>query len=140
MCPQHFSKTLLIFSFTGPIYGSFLSLYPSALCCLSLNSKSPKPRIYSLGHTNLPQVRSCSDLGVIIDDKLTFSNHILSTTKKAYTQSAMMSRCFLSKNPSPSNTCFHILCPPHSRICFTSLVSSLYQRYRFLRESSTSFH
>ena len=63
------------------------------------NSKSPKPRIYSLGNTNLPQVRSCSDLGVLIDDKLTFTNHILSTTKKAYTQSAMMSRCFLSKNP-----------------------------------------
>ena len=58
-----------------------------------------KSRIYSLGNTKLPQVRSCSDLGVIIDEKLTFSNHILSTTKKAYTQSAIMSRCFLSKNP-----------------------------------------
>ena len=63
------------------------------------NSKSPKPRIDSLGNTDLPQVRSCFNLGVIIDDKLTFSNHILSTTKKAYTQSAIMSRCFLSKNP-----------------------------------------
>ena len=31
--------------------------------------------------------------------KLTYSNHILSTTKNAYTQSAIMSRCFLYKNP-----------------------------------------
>ena len=35
MCPHHFSKTLLILSFTGPIYGSFPFLYPSALCCPS---------------------------------------------------------------------------------------------------------
>ena len=34
-CPHHFSKTLLMLSFTGPIYGSFLFLYLSALCCLS---------------------------------------------------------------------------------------------------------
>ena len=63
------------------------------------NSKSPKPRIYSLGTINLPQVKSCSDLGIIIDDKLTFSCHILSSTKRAYKQSIIMSRCFLSKNP-----------------------------------------
>ena len=63
------------------------------------NSKSPKPRIYSLGTINLPQVKSCLDLGIIIDDKLTFSCHILSSTKKANKQSIIMSRCFLYKNP-----------------------------------------
>ena len=55
------------------------------LCAPISNSNILKPRIYSLGNTHLPQVCSCSDLGVIIDDKPTFSNHILSTTEKAYT-------------------------------------------------------
>ena len=101
--PNHVSSTLLQNALDILLYWSNLWQLPISLPKCSVlsisNSKSPKPRIYSLGNTNLPQVRSCSDLGVIIDDKLTFSNHILSTTKKAYTQSAMMSRCFLSKNP-----------------------------------------
>ena len=62
------------------------------------NVKSHKPRLYSINSHPLPQVTSCSDLGVIIDNKLTFSNHILSITKKAYIQSLLLSRCFLSKN------------------------------------------
>ena len=83
MCPHHFSKTLLILSFTGSnLWQLPISLPKCSVLSIS-NSKSPKPRIYSLGTTNLPQVRSCSDLGVIIDDKLTFSNHILSTTIKS---------------------------------------------------------
>ena len=101
--PNHVSSPLLQNALDTLLYWSNLWQLPISLPKCSVlsisNSKSPKPRIYSLGTTNLPQVRSCSDLGVINDDKLTFSNHILSTTKKVYTQSAMMSRCFLSKNP-----------------------------------------
>ena len=44
---------------------------------------------------------------------------------------------------SPSNTRFYIICPPHSWICFTSLVSSLYQRHwcpRVQRHFTKSFH
>ena len=63
------------------------------------NSKSPKPRLYTIDGFTIPQTSSCSDLGVIVDDKLSFSAHVLSTTKKAYKQSIIMSRCFLSKNP-----------------------------------------
>jgi len=62
------------------------------------NSKTPLPRSYFIGAHQLPQVTSCSDLGVIIDDKLSFSYHILSTVKKAYRKSALISRCFHSKN------------------------------------------
>ena len=34
-----------------------------------------------------------------MNSKLTFSDHILAITKKAYTQSILLTRCFLSRNP-----------------------------------------
>ena len=62
------------------------------------NSKKPLPRSYTIDVHILPQVTSCPDLGVVVDDKLSFSCHILSATKKAYRKSALISRCFHSKN------------------------------------------
>jgi len=38
--------------------------------------------------------------------KYLFSNHILSITKKAYSKSFLLSRCFLSKNPSLLKSAF----------------------------------
>ena len=35
-----------------------------------------------------------------MDDKLSFSIHILSTANRAYQQSALISRCFLSRDPT----------------------------------------
>ena len=62
------------------------------------NSKLLIPRSYFIGSHQLPQVTNCSDLGVVINNQLTFSCHILSTVKKAYIQSALISRCFLSRD------------------------------------------
>ena len=46
------------------------------------------------------QVTAFNDLGIlIIDEKLTFSAHIRSSTKKAYSKFFLLSRCLLSKNP-----------------------------------------
>ena len=47
----------------------------------------------------LPQVTTFNDLGILIDDKLTFSAHIRSSTIQAYSKSIILSRCFLSRNP-----------------------------------------
>ena len=53
-----------------------------------------EPIIHKLSH-----VQTYRLVGIIIDDKLTFSCHILSSTKKAYKQSIIMSHCILSKHP-----------------------------------------
>ena len=76
-----------------------ISIPKCSILCIS-NSKSPNPRLYTIDSNILPQVTSYSDLGVLIDDKLSFSGHILSVAKKAYRQSALITRCFLSKNIS----------------------------------------
>jgi hypothetical protein len=62
------------------------------------NFKSPKKRSYTFCSNIIHQVSSCSDLGVLVDDKLSFSSHIISMVKKAYRQSFLISRCFISKN------------------------------------------
>ena len=63
------------------------------------NSKTCVPRLYYISNTSLPQITTFNDLGILIDDKLTFSAHIRSSTKKAYSKSILLSRCFLSRNP-----------------------------------------
>ena len=63
------------------------------------NSKTCVPRLYYISNTSLPQVTTFNDLGILIDDKLTFSAHIRSSTKKAYFKSILLSRFFLSRNP-----------------------------------------
>ena len=62
------------------------------------NSKLVRSCHYLIGNHPLPQVTTCSDLGVIINTHLSFSHHILSTAKKASRQSALILRCFLSRN------------------------------------------
>ena len=47
------------------------------------NSKLLRTRHFLIGNHPLPQVTNCSDLGVIIDNQLSFSDHIIATTKKA---------------------------------------------------------
>ena len=47
------------------------------------NSKTCVPRLYYICNTSLPQVTTFNDLGILIDDKLTFSAHIRSSTKKS---------------------------------------------------------
>ena len=62
------------------------------------NSKLVRSRHYLIGNHPLPQVSTCSDLGVIIDTHLSFSHHILSIAKKPSRQSALILRCFLSRD------------------------------------------
>ena len=54
----------------------------------------------------IPQVESCCDLGILVDDKLSFSVHILSVAKKASSKSFLIRRCFQSKNPSLLSSAF----------------------------------
>ena len=62
------------------------------------NSKLLRTRHYLIGNHPLPQVTNCSDLGVIIDNQLSFSHHSIATTNKASRQSALILRCFLSRD------------------------------------------
>ena len=80
-------------------------------------TKSPTARYYFLDLTALPQVSSCLDLGILVDDKLSFSCHISSITKKAYARSVLISRCFLSKNCSLLTKAFTSYVRPLTEYC-----------------------
>ena len=84
------------------LWSSLWQLPISILKCSVLSiSNSKLLRRYSsylIGNHQLPQVSNCSDLGVIIDNQLSVSHHILATTKKASKQSALILRWFLSRD------------------------------------------
>ena len=84
-----------------------LGIAISKCSCLSIsNLCTPKPRLYYINSLTILQVTSYCDLGVIIDDKLSFSLHVLSTAKKASARSTLISRCFHSRNPKLLTTAF----------------------------------
>ena len=100
MCIHRFFKIpWTIYSLDGLHCGSSPSLYLNVLLCLFpiLNFLNLASILLAL--LTCHKLNTCSDLGINIDDELTFSWHILSSTKKAYKQSSIMYRCFLSKNP-----------------------------------------
>ena len=63
------------------------------------NFKTCLPTFYYISNTSLPQVITFIDPGILINNKLTLSAHIRSSTKNAYSKSILLSRCFLSRNP-----------------------------------------
>ena len=54
--------------------------------------------VYSLNDISLPFSASCKDLGVTVDDKLYFREHILTICKKGYAAVNMMFRIFSTNN------------------------------------------
>ena len=91
------SNALSINCFWSTLWQLPVSIPKCSILSIS-NSKLVRPRHYLIGNHPLPQVSTCSDLGVIIDTHLSFSHHILSTAKKASRQSALILRCFLSRD------------------------------------------
>ncbi|MFZ2539851.1 MAG: reverse transcriptase family protein, partial [Oscillospiraceae bacterium] len=56
------------------------------------------PTTFHLDNNLIAQTDSVKDLGISIDSKLNFKNHINEITSKAKQRSSLISRCFLSKN------------------------------------------
>ena len=88
----------------------------------------------------IPQVESCCDLGILIDDRLSFSAHILSVAKKASSKSFLIRRCFQSKNPSLLSSAFtsHV-CPNLEYLSPIWSPRSFCQRYWHYWKCSASF-
>ena len=106
-----------------------LSIASNKCSCLSIsNKKTETLRLYLIDSLPIPQVESCCDLGILIDDKLSFSAHILPVAKKASSKSFLMHRCFQSKNPSLLSSAFtSYVCPILESL--PCLVSLFCQRY-----------
>jgi hypothetical protein len=57
----------------------------------------------------LKNVINTSDLGVTIDNKLSFCDHIINITRKAHSKACLILRCFVSKNSKNRQWLLHAL-------------------------------
>ena len=84
-----------------------LTLAPAKCCCLEIicsskhdNSDDDRSDLYSLGGQSIPFVRETRDLGVLVDNHLSFSGHIRTTVGKAKQRIYLLFKCFASRNMS----------------------------------------
>ncbi len=64
-------------------------------CCMQLG---PNPTIYSISDHNLPVVKECRDLGVLVVDDLNCEKHIQSIVVKAHQRAGLILRCFVTRD------------------------------------------
>ena len=89
------------------------SIWKMSPVTLSLRTTSSN-RTYSLdGTTPLTRVNSEKDLGVIIDTKLSFHEHISKKTKTTNGILAIIKKCFLNINAEILKTLYKTLVRPH---------------------------
>lgn len=71
-----------------------------AKCCVMNISKTSEEAetTFKLGDSILPYSNEVRDLGVIVDNHLTFDSYINQIVKKAYSRANLIRRCFISKH------------------------------------------
>jgi hypothetical protein len=78
-----------------------LGIAPTKCCTLHIrrfNTRSQDSIEYKLGNHSIPTVTEIKDLGVLIDNQLTFSTHIRSVVGKAKQRIYLLFKCFYSRN------------------------------------------
>jgi hypothetical protein len=81
---------------------------------LSRTAVSPK---FSLNCNILTSFSSCRDLGVIIDSRLYFIEHINSMVAQAHMRASQILRCFLSRDPLSLSRAFSVYVRPIVEYC-----------------------
>ena len=77
---------------------SLLKFHPGKCVAMRLKSKSKNNErncFYNMDQTKLKNVNTENDLGIILDDKLSFEEHINNKVKKANSIAGMLSRSFV---------------------------------------------
>ena len=86
-----------------------LTLNPSKCKVLTLTlRRAPIVSMYSIGSVQLERVSVMRDLGVLLDEKLTFSEHVDATVRKANRALGMLMRSFQTGKRGKSLRCFNV--------------------------------
>jgi hypothetical protein len=72
---------------------------------------------YCIDSTPLPNCDCVRDLGVLVDKKLNFSEHISRLTRKAIVRSKLIRKCFTSKNTETLVKAFKVYVLPITEYC-----------------------
>jgi ribonuclease P/MRP protein subunit RPP40 len=65
---------------------------------LQIGNSSKFARDYFLEDNCISNVSTCKDLGIIIDQRLTFTSHINSIVTRAHARASLIHKCFLSRD------------------------------------------
>ena len=95
-------------------------------CNILQIGSSNSPHTFHFVNNTIQQVDSVIDLGVTIDNKLRFKNHINNISLKANQRAALIKRCFLSRNPNNLIRAFKNIRAPYSRIRLHHMVAFIH--------------
>jgi hypothetical protein len=79
-----------------------LNLAPTKSCCLKIkrkcNASSDGAKPYTIGGHDIPYVNEYKDLGILVDDHLSFASHINSVISRAKQRVYLLFKCFVSRD------------------------------------------
>ena len=84
----------------------------SSKCNILTLGRHKLTQTFTLSDSPITRVDSCLDLGVTIDSELKFSKHISDIVRRAKQRSALIHRCFLSRNIPNLVRAFHTYVRP----------------------------
>ena len=109
-----------------------LGLNMKKCAVMSITRKAEKNKLlcqYKIGNDVVPRVNSKRDLGVIIDSKLSFAEHVSLTTRKAYQMLGFIFRCGkFFKNSDSIATLYNSLVRSRLEYCST-VWNPMYKKY-----------
>jgi hypothetical protein len=94
---------------------------------------------YKLGDVTLRSVQNVSDLGVTVDNKLKFSDHIAKITRKAHARANLILRCFVSGHRTSVVNAFKVYVRPILEYNFSIWSPSLKQLIESLEKVQRRF-
>jgi len=74
-------------------------------CSILMVGSGGSDAVYSFSDQAIESVDVVKDLGVLVDSKLNFFQHISDITKKAHQRASMILRCFLTRDHSLTHCC-----------------------------------
>ena len=76
-----------------------LNISSTKCSILEVGNKNRYPNVdYFLHNSSVNKANICKDLGVIIDQRLTFTDHISSITTRAHARVRLINKCFISRD------------------------------------------
>ena len=103
--------------------------FQQQMLCRLLDLQRLSDVVYSLEGYLLPTVEETEDLGVNVDSRLKFSQHVSKLAAKGHSLANLILKYFPSRDIDSLVTSFYNVCSTTARILFSCLESDLQERH-----------